>query len=247
MSGKVLILGPSSGIGSAVAHEMARAGKALVLAGRDVEEAETLAADLRIRYGAQVAVERFDALDFAGHGAMLDRCGSDGGLEGVILCYGDMASQEETERDFAVARRMIDVNYTSCVSVLSEAARRLKPSEGKWVCAVSSVAGDRGRQSNFVYGSSKAALTAYLQGLRNRLYPAGVHVVTVKPGFVDTAMTWGLLKPGSPLVASPQRVARDIRRAIERRRDEVYTPWFWRGIMAIIKRVPERVFKRLKL
>jgi len=114
-----------------------------------------------------------------------------------------------------------------------------------FICAVSSVAGDRGRQSNYLYGSTKAALSTYLQGLRNRLARSGVRVVTVKPGFVDTAMTFG--RPGMFLVASPQRVGRDVFRAVRRGRCEVYTPWFWRGIMAAIKAIPEPVFKRMKL
>jgi short-subunit dehydrogenase len=142
---------------------------------------------------------------------------------------------------------MIDVNYTSAVSLLGLAAAHFASKKTGCICAVSSVAGDRGRQSNFLYGSTKAALTAHLQGLRNRLFRAGVAVVTIKPGFVDTAMTWGLVNPASPLVASPKRVARDMARAIERRANVVYSPWFWRWIMAIIRAIPEPLFKRMKL
>jgi short-subunit dehydrogenase len=116
-----------------------------------------------------------------------------------------------------------------------------------YIAAVSSVAGDRGRQSNYTYGASKAGLSAYLQGLRNRLHPAGVHVLTVKPGFVDTPMTHGLVNPDSPLVASPEQVAADVDLAIRKRKDVIYTRWFWRAVMLVIGSIPERVFKRLKL
>ena len=112
---------------------------------------------------------------------------------------------------------------------------------------VSSVAGDRGRQSNYLYGSTKAGFSTYLDGMRNRLYRSGVTVITVKPGFVDTSMTWGLLNPKSPLVATPERVARDIARAIRRRKNTVYTPWFWALVMLAIRLVPEPIFKRLSL
>jgi short-subunit dehydrogenase len=253
MNGSVIILGPTSGIGCAVAHEMAMHGKNLVLAGRDTDEIQAIAADLRIRHNVRVVVRRFDAMGFDGHASFIEHCWRDAASqgdpdpEGLILCYGDMTDQDEAENDFSLARRVIDVNYTSCVSVLNRAAMRMKQAGQGYLCVVSSVAGDRGRQSNYTYGSSKAALSVYLQGLRNRLFSNGVHVVTVKPGFVDTGMTWGLLKPGSPLVAGPAKVARDIRRAIERRRNVVYTPWFWFGIMMIIRSIPEPIFKRLKL
>ena len=130
---------------------------------------------------------------------------------------------------------------------MSLAAAHLARRGTGYLCALSSVAGDRGRQSNFLYGATKSALTTYLQGLRNRLARQGVAVITVKPGFVDTAMTWGLLKPGSPLVASPDQVARAIEHAIRQQKNDVYTPWFWRWIMAIIKSIPEPIFKRMRL
>ena len=145
------------------------------------------------------------------------------------------------------ARRAIDLNFTSAVALLAPLASYLEGRRSGYLAAISSVAGDRGRQSNYTYGAAKAGLTAYLQGLRNRLYRSGVHVLTIKPGFVDTPMTRGLVNPNSPLVASPKRVARDIDRAIRRRRNTIYTPWFWRPIMLVVRLVPEFIFKRLKL
>lgn len=244
----VLVLGAASAIAREIARRLARDGDRLILAGRDLPELERSAADLRARFGAAAAVKAFDALAFDAHAAFFADCtrAFPGGVDGVILCYGFMTSQAEAARDFAAARRMIETNYVSAVSVLNLAADYLeRRGAGGYVCAISSVAADRGRQSNYVYGSSKAALSTYLQGLRNRLTPAGVTVVTVKPGFVDTPMTWGL--PGLFLVATPRRVAADIVRAIRRRRAEIYSPWFWRGIMAIIKMIPEPVFRRMKL
>ncbi len=126
-------------------------------------------------------------------------------------------------------------------------ADQLEGSGGGWIAVISSVAGDRGRQSNYVYGSAKGALSIYLQGLRNRLSRHGVHVLTIKPGYVDTPMIRGQAAAGSRLVATPERVAADIHRAIRRRRDVLYTPWFWRPIMLVVRSVPERIFKRLRL
>jgi short-subunit dehydrogenase len=247
MSETYLIVGAGSSMARAVASRLASEGQALILAGRDVDELERTAADLRIRHGASVCVRRFDALDLDGHGAFFAECvrAAGGKLFGVVVCHGYMADQAEALRHFGEVRRMIDTNYTSAVSLLNLAAEHLEQHRRGVICAVSSVAGDRGRQSNYLYGSTKAALNAYLQGLRNRLARADVAVVTVKPGFVDTRMTWGM--PGMFLVASPERVARDVCRAMHRRRHVVYTPWFWWGIMALICAIPERIFKRMKM
>ena len=247
MSGTVVILGATSPIARAIAHRFAEAGHPIVLAGRDVADLERDATDLRLRHGVAASVLRFDAIDFASHPAFVDACvnGAAGALEGVVMCHGYMAEQEDAARDFELARRMIDINYTSAVSVLNPIADHLAKVGRGFICAVSSVAGDRGRGSNYLYGSTKAALSTYLQGLRNRLSRSGVGVVTVKPGFVDTAVTFG--RPGVFLVAPPRRVGEDVYRAVRRGRSEIYTPWFWRGIMSIIKSIPEPVFKRMKL
>jgi decaprenylphospho-beta-D-erythro-pentofuranosid-2-ulose 2-reductase len=140
---------------------------------------------------------------------------------------------------------MVAVNYLGAMSVLDQCAGVLAAGGNGFIIGISSVAGDRGRQSNYYYGSAKAGLSAYLSGLRNRLSGQGVHVMTVKPGFVDTAMTYGL--EGMFLVASPEDIGRQIVRAVGKRRNTVYLPWFWRYIMLIIRHIPEFVFKRLKL
>jgi decaprenylphospho-beta-D-erythro-pentofuranosid-2-ulose 2-reductase len=249
MSETVVILGANSGMARARSRRLAARGCRLILAGRRREEVDALAEDLRVRHGRPVDAETFDALDFDAIPAFVDRCMSRDGAapDGVVLCYGYMTDQDVAQSDAAEARRTIDVNLTSAVLVLDRFAERFERRKGGFIAAISSVAGDRGRQSNYTYGAAKAGLTAYLQGLRNRLYRSGVKVLTIKPGFVDTPMSQGRVNPGSPLMATPDRVARDIDNAIRRRRDVLYTPWFWRPILAVIKAIPEGLFKRLKL
>ena len=246
MSEAVLILGASSAIARAIASRLAQEKYHLYLAGRDVDELNLTAADLRLRFGVNATAFRFDATDFASHRPMFEQCLAGGDtLAGVVLAQGYMAPQGDAQKDFELARRTVDTNYTASVSILELAAAHFEQRRSGFICAISSVAGDRGRQSNYIYGSAKAALTTYLAGLRHRLTPAGVPVITVKPGFVDTSMTWGL--PGLFLIASPEKVAADICRAIHNGKSEIYTPWFWRWIMLIIKSVPEPIFRKTKL
>ncbi len=244
-----LILGATSGIARALCQTLAARGCGLILAGRDSAALDRLAADLKTRYQTSAACVHFDALDFDAHPAFVERCTTalGEGLDGVVLCYGYMVDQSKTQSDFAEARRTLDVNLTSAVSVLEPLAAYFRGRGRGVIAGISSVAGDRGRQSNYTYGASKAGLSAYLQGLRNRLFHDGVHVLTIKPGFVATAMTDGLVNPNSPLLASPEQAARDIDRALRRRQNVLYTRWFWRPIMLIIRSIPEPIFKRLKL
>ena len=240
MSNSVLIIGANSSIARALCHRLARRQWGLVLAGRDAVELDKNAADLRIRYRSQVRVEPFDALDEQSRDTLLDRSGE---ITGVVLCHGYLP----LERTATEVLKTLEINLTSAMLLLEQAAICLERRRSGFIAAISSVAGDRGRQSNYLYGAAKAGLSTYLAGLRNRLYPAGVHVLTVKPGFVETPMTAGLINPDSPLVSSPDRVAAAIDRAILRRRDVIYTPWFWSPIMRLIRSVPEPLFKRLKL
>lgn len=247
MSKTILILGATSGIARAVAEQLAVEKNDLILTGRNLEELDKTAADLHVRYGIKTQVQKFDALDFDSHPAFFNACvqAAGGDLHGVVLCHGYMVSQAEAQKNFAEARRMIDVNYTSAVSLLNLAASYLEERKTGFLCAISSVAGDRGRQSNFIYGSTKAALNTYLEGLFNRLFKSGVAVINIKPGFVDTRMTRGL--PGLFLVAKPDRVGRDICRAIRWRKRVAYTPWFWWFIMTIVCNIPSFLFKRTKI
>ena len=246
-SDRVLILGANAGVGRAVAAEFARHHTDLILAGRDLEELQAVAADLHIRYNVDARAERVDVLEFDTLESHLTACLSlaDQSLDGVILCIGYLGDAETARHDSTEARRIFDTNFTGVALALEILARHFEQQRRGFICALSSVAGDRGRQSNYLYGSAKGGLATYLQGLRNRLYHSGVHVVTVKPGFVDTRMVFGMLN--SPLVASPQAVARDIYRAIKLRKDVVYVPGFWRIIMLVVRVIPEAVFKKLRI
>jgi decaprenylphospho-beta-D-erythro-pentofuranosid-2-ulose 2-reductase len=239
----VLILGAGGGIARALANRLAEQGYALLLAGRNEEDLARTAADCRVRHGVEASVLRFDALDFDAHDDLFAEAGPE--LAGVLLCYGDMPSEEAARDDVTRLRRMIDVNYTSAVSILELAARQMSDRGRGWIAALSSVAGDRGRPGNYLYGSTKGALSCYLQGLRARMAGQGIKVVDVRPGVVDTGMTFGL--EGLPLMAPPDRIARDALRGIERDRPVVYTPWFWAIIMLIIRLLPDRVFNKLEL
>lgn len=243
----VLILGATSGIARAIAVEFARQKYDLVLAGRDGRELDATAADLAIRFAIHTRVCIFDVLDCETHAAVLSSRLSESvdDLAGAVLAIGYLGDEHLAENDFAEARRILDTNLTGCVSVLNLLARHFESRGKGFICALSSVAGDRGRQSNYHYGAAKAGLSVYLQGLRNQLYHRGVQVTTVKPGFVDTGMTFG--RPGLFLVASPEYVARRVLKAIRGRRDVVYVPWFWRCIMWAIRNIPEWLFKRLRL
>ena len=242
----VLILGATSAIASALAKEFAAHKFDLALGGRDREELGALASDLNIRHGVRARAILFDALDTQTHAASLRAFLAEAGdaLAGAVVCIGYLGDQARGQSDWKEARLILDTNFTGCVSALNLLADFFEVRRAGFICAVSSVAGDRGRQSNYLYGAAKAGLSTYLQGLRNRLYPAAVKVITVKPGFVDTRMTYG--RTGLVLVASPERVAKGIFRAIIKGKDVAYLPWFWRYIMWIVKAVPEKVFKRLR-
>jgi short-subunit dehydrogenase len=241
----VLILGATSMISRALAAEFARHGQDLILAGRDREELDAQAADLSLRYRVKTKVQHFDVLNFDEQEASLEPCLSEAGdtLEGAILCIGYLGDQIDAQTNLREARRILDANFTGCALALDIMARHFEKRERGFICALSSVAGDRGRQSNYFYGASKAGLTAYLQGLRNRLYRSRVRVVTVKLGFVDTRMTFG--RSSLFLVASPESIARGIYQSIMGKRDVVYLPLIWRWIMFGIRMIPERLFKRL--
>ncbi|HZH25743.1 MAG TPA: SDR family oxidoreductase [Azospirillaceae bacterium] len=243
-SGSVLILGATSDIARAVARRYAQAGRPLVLAARNPEHLEADAADLTLRSGVEVRLVAFDVLDTAGHADFLDRLGD---LPATVVCVvGLLGSQPEAQRDFDAARRVLDTNLTGPVSILGEVANRMERRGLGTIIGISSVAGDRGRASNYVYGAAKAGFTAFLSGLRNRLHRSGVHVVTVKPGFVRTRMTEGMKLP-SLLTAGPDEVARAILAAEASGRDVAYVRPVWRVVMTAIRVLPERLFKKTNL
>lgn len=240
-----LILGASSSIGRAFARQAATNGDDVLLAGRDIDDLMATAADVRVRGAGEAEVVAFDALDFASHAGFAAEVAGRPGQLNVFLCFGAMPSQAEIDADPDQALLAVDTNYRGAVSVLQALRPHLEAQGGGRVVVLGSVAGDRGRPSNYVYGSAKAGLHAYLQGYRARLFGAGVTVLTVKPGFTDTAMTWGL--PGMFLVNAPEALAAQCWRAAERGRSVIYAPSFWWLIMTIMRLLPEPVFKRLKL
>lgn len=245
MSKSVLILGATSAIAKATAEALAKSGNDLFLASRDDGELERISADLRLRFNVKVHHDHFDADAIDSHAGFFNRVLETVPLlSGVVVAFGYLGDQRAM-RDPTETVKVITSNFTGAASILSIFANYFEELKGGFIIGISSVAGDRGRQSNYVYGSAKGALSLYLQGLRNRLQPYGVRVITIKPGFVDTAMTFGL--PGLFLVASPQYVGSRIVAALSGSADVVYVPWFWRYIMLVIKHIPEFIFKRLKL
>ena len=168
-----------------------------------------------------------------------------GEVDVVLIAYGTLPDQRACEQNVAAALEAFEINALSTIGLLTHLANRFEQQEHGTIAVISSVAGDRGRQSNYVYGAAKGAVTIFLQGLRNRLHRAGVSVLTIKPGFVDTPMTAHLSK--NALWSRPQAVAQAVHRAIRTHRNVVYVPGFWRLILLVIRSIPERVFKRLKL
>ncbi|HXH59738.1 MAG TPA: SDR family oxidoreductase [Fimbriimonadaceae bacterium] len=241
----VLILGATSSIARATANELAVQGHNLYLAGRDLPELWRIASDINIRFGVETNVGVFDIEDTGAHGVFVEnalrRVGS---FSGVVLAIGDLGSQKEIEKDPGLSAACVARNYGGAVSILLRMANHFEETRMGFVIGISSVAGDRGRLTNYVYGSAKAGLTAFLQGLRARLNKIGVPVLTVKPGFVDTSMTFG--RKGMYMLESPENVGRRIVRALMRRRDVVYVPKVWRLIMFVVRSIPERMFKKMK-
>lgn len=250
----VLVVGATSGIGEAVCHILAGRGWNLVVTGRDPARIKAVAEELVIRGAGRVESLVIDAVQFEEAAACVDRAAAAIGsrLDGVIVCHGWSPPERDLRLSADEIRGVIDANFTSAAVILSAAAAHLEAPAGKdgqpagFLAVISSVAGDRGRPSNFTYGSAKAGLTAFASGLRGRLHGKGIAVLTVKPGFVDTPMLRKLGVKPSPLVATPQHVAATIVRAIDRRRDVLYTPWFWRWIMLAVRLIPEPLFKRLR-
>lgn len=242
---RLLLLGANSDVAHAVARKWAGKQKAdIILASRDMAALELKAQDLRVRCEATVETAAFDALDTCSHRTFYQNL--DPKPDGVVLAFGYNGDQQKAQEDFEEAGRIIDINFRGAVSILEIIAADFQTRRSGFIIAIGSVAGLRGRQSNYIYGAAKGALAVYLSGLRNRLSKAGVRVMTVLPGFIDTKMTAGMDLP-QLLTASPEQVAEDIHAAHVKTKDRVYTRWFWRWIMLIIRAIPEPLFKRLSL
>lgn len=243
---RILIVGATSAVAEALARRFAARGDAIALLARSEDRLDAVAGDLRLRGAAEVTTGVLDVLDASRLlPALNNAVASIGGLDVAVLAHGTLSDQAQCEVDIAALRREMEINLLSTLELLSHLGNQLAHQGHGCIVTISSVAGDRGRASNYVYGTAKGGLTVFLQGLRHRLARAGVQVLTVKPGFVDTPMTAGFRK--GPLWASPEAVAADIDKAMMSGRDVIYTPWFWRYIMLAIRVIPDPVFKRLPL
>ena len=242
----VLIVGATSAIAEEAARQWAARGEGLYLAARRESLLASIADDLRLRGAKLVAFERFDILDRGAHEALIARAEAAlGSVDCVLVAHGTLPDQAACVADPEAAVREIELNgVATCALVLRVAARFEARGSGA-IAVITSVAGVRGRASNFVYGAAKAMVSRLLEGLRHRLHARGVAVIDIRPGFVDTPMTASFRK--GALWASPRRVARDIVAAVDRRAGVVYTPWFWRWIMMVIRHLPEFIFVRTKL
>ncbi|MDF0599791.1 SDR family oxidoreductase [Psychromarinibacter sp. C21-152] len=245
MSQTWIILGATSSMARALARALAAEGHMLILAGRDGAELEAIAADCRLRGAAAAETAAFDARDAGSFTPLIDRARAAEGIVNAAVFVGSMPEQSAIDADPSLLDGTVTDSFTGPARFLQMLAPVIEEKAAGTVVGVGSVAGDRGRLGNYVYGAAKAGFATYLSGLRNRLTRAGGHVVTVKPGFVDTGMTWGI--EGMFLVAQPDKVAADILKAVARRRNVIYTPFFWRGIMAIIRAIPEPIFKKLSI
>ncbi len=226
----------------AVARQLVTPVAHFFLVARTKDKLNAVAQDLLVRGAAQVDMVVADLDDTDAHAQMLGMAASRlGSIDLALLAHGVLGDQQAAERDYAIAERVLLTNLLSPVSLLTWLGNYCEAKGGGVLAVISSVAGDRGRKSNYIYGASKSALNTFLAGLRNRLDRQGVHVLTIKPGFVATPMTAHI--PRNRLFATPERVASDIVTAIQQRRDVVYVPWFWGPIMTIIRAMPERIFK----
>lgn len=242
-----IIVGATSAIAESVARLWAARGYKLFLVARNETRLADIAQDLKVRGAASVDTFAMDANAFERHPECFEAAKNRmGRLDGIFIAHGTLPDQKACETSFSVARAEIETNGLSVISLCTLAANLFEQQRQGDIAVISSVAGDRGRQSNYVYGAAKGMVSIFLQGLRNRLTPIGVHVTTIKPGFVDTPMTASFDK-GGPLWASPDQVAEGIVKAIDKKRNVAYLPWFWWGIMNIICHIPEFVFKKLKL
>lgn len=244
---RILIIGATSAIATACARLWAVQGASFFLVARNSERLALVASDLRNRGAASVSCWSMDATDTEAHPAMLAACvGRLQQIDIALIAHGTLPDQQACQQDVQLALREFASNGTSVIALLTLLANQFEQQRCGTLAVISSVAGDRGRASNYLYGSAKAAVSTFCEGLRGRLFKAGVAVVTIKPGFVDTPMTRGLPLPAA-LVASPEQVARRMIDGIARGTPELYAPAFWRWIMLVIRHIPQAIFKRMKL
>ena len=245
MKGKtLLVLGAKSDIGIALAYKFAKEGCNIQLAARNSETLKDDCSDIKIRYNVDATFHEFDALDINSHESFVSSLPKLPSI--VISSIGILGNQKENEKDIHKSIEIIRTNFEGIVSVFSYLANDFQSRGSGTIIGISSVAGNRGRGSNYIYGSAKAGFSTFLSGLRNRLYPYGVDVITVKPGFVRTKMTSHINLP-KLLTTNPNKVAKSIYLAYKYRRNIIYVKSIWKYIMKFIQLIPESIFKRMKL
>ena len=243
---KILIIGAASAIAEATARIWAQRGYELFLVARNEERLNLMTKDLKVRGASEVHSYSMDTNNFDRHSSMLDKAfGVLGVIDIVLIAHGTLSNQKECEQSVDLTIQEIKTNALSVIALLTHLASRFEKQGAGAIAVISSVAGDRGRASNYVYGSSKAMVTSFSSGLRQRLYKSGVSVVTIKPGYVDTPMTAEFKK--GLLWAKPFAVAAKIVQAIDKRNDEVYVPGFWFAIMLTVKAIPEYLYVKLRV
>ena len=240
----ILIIGGNSDIGKALALEFSKLKTNLTLTTRNPKSLESFASDIEIRFNTKCNIVFLDVIDFNSHLNFYKTLEEKPDI--VITCVGYLDNQWDSISSWTEAQKSIQTNFTGLVSLLNIIANDFETRKYGLIAGISSVAGDRGRASNYIYGCSKAGYSTYLDGLRNRLYKSNVHVVTIKPGFVKTKMTKHLRLP-KKLTHSTEGIANDIVRSIEKRKNTIYTKWIWKWIMLTIKLIPEKIFKRLNI
>jgi decaprenylphospho-beta-D-erythro-pentofuranosid-2-ulose 2-reductase len=246
---RILMIGATSAIASACARKWAEKQASFFLVGRNPEKLQQISQDLSARGANHIATHILDLNQFANHHTLLDACyKSLGQIDIAMIAHGSLPDQKACEQDADLALKEFSNNGLSVISLLTLLANRMEAHRSGTIAVISSVAGDRGRPSNYLYGTAKAAVTTFCEGLRARLFKNGVHVLTIKPGFVDTPMTQGIPLPLPKwFVAKPEKVAGDIIRAIQYKKDSIYTPFFWRALMLVIKNIPNFIFKKMKI
>jgi short-subunit dehydrogenase len=240
----VLIIGGNSDVGKSVAKDFAKLGSSLILTSRKQGQLDSFKSDLEIRNEINCDIELFDVLDFKLHKSFYENLKTKPDI--VITCTGYLDNQEDSQNDFEESLKSIHTNFTGLVSILNIISNDFEKRKKGVIVGISSVAGDRGRGSNYIYGSSKSGFTSYLSGLRNRLNKSSVQVITLKPGFINTKMTSHLDLPNI-LTAAPEDISNDIISSIKKGKSVVYTKWFWKWIMLIIKNIPEFHFKKMSI
>lgn len=244
---RVLIVGATSAIAGACARLWAAQGAEFFLVGRNVAKLEQASSDLIARGAKSVKVFEMDSTNIDAHSLMLEACkGTLQQIDIALVAHGTLPDQSSCEQDVSLALREFENNGTSVIALFTQLSQQFEIQRCGTLAVISSVAGDRGRPSNYLYGAAKAAVSTFCEGLRARMFKVGVHVITIKPGFVNTPMTQGLTLP-SALVAEPDQVAKRILGGIERKVDTLYAPGFWALIMLVIKCIPQPIFKRLNL